>query len=201
MNTRRAVTGLVRNLRLGDRAARDGYVEVLSRAPSTPTAFAVASCLLHGEREGRGRRQRIGGHRGGFASLISEPRSLVCLRLAARQGGGAGSRMTAIVARTASRLHRLGRRREGGDARSEAATARKVSPPGGIQWMLQVRAGTGWRSRSFCQTREALIRCCGGEQHPALLALPARIGTALPAIATMLALAAVQADGLHRLVA
>jgi hypothetical protein len=53
---------------------------------------------------------------------------------------------------------------------------RVVADRGGIQWMLQVRAGTGWRSRSFCQTREALLRCCGGEQHPALLALPSRIG-------------------------
>jgi len=43
----------------------------------------------------------------------------------------------------------------------------------GIQWILQNRAGEHWRSRSFCQTKEALIRC--GGSTPELDALPDRI--------------------------
>jgi hypothetical protein len=45
----------------------------------------------------------------------------------------------------------------------------------GIQWILQNRSGKRWHSRSFCQTKEALIRCCGGST-PELDALPDRIG-------------------------
>jgi hypothetical protein len=32
----------------------------------------------------------------------------------------------------------------------------------GIQWIVQRRQREQWHSRSFCQTKEALIRCCGG---------------------------------------
>lgn len=60
----------------------------------------------------------------------------------------------------------------------------------GIQWILQYRAsaagtyaGARWSSRSYCRTREALIRVCGahaGEQHATARAvlggLPVRIG-------------------------
>ena len=54
----------------------------------------------------------------------------------------------------------------------------------GIQWILQKRdAGnapsTGWRGVSYCVTREALVRLCGGLEPPvdpaalsALAALP-----------------------------
>lgn len=56
----------------------------------------------------------------------------------------------------------------------------------GIQWILQFakkrQAQTGWEGRSFCRTREALIRVCRehtGEIWPAALsildALPVRI--------------------------
>jgi hypothetical protein len=45
----------------------------------------------------------------------------------------------------------------------------------GVQWMLQTRSGIGWKSRSYCRTKEALIRCCGGST-PELAALPHRIG-------------------------
>jgi hypothetical protein len=45
----------------------------------------------------------------------------------------------------------------------------------GVQWILQKRSGTGWKSRSYCRTKEALIRCCGGST-PELDALPDRIG-------------------------
>jgi len=44
----------------------------------------------------------------------------------------------------------------------------------GIQWIMQVRVGGKWRNRSFCQTKHALIRCCGGST-PALDALPGHI--------------------------
>jgi hypothetical protein len=44
----------------------------------------------------------------------------------------------------------------------------------GIQWILQRRQGEQWHSRSFCCTKEALIRCCGGGT-PELDALPDRI--------------------------
>jgi hypothetical protein len=58
----------------------------------------------------------------------------------------------------------------------------------GIQWILQRRnraetiARHAWRGRSYCRTREALIRCC--DEHagqidraarPRLVALPERI--------------------------
>ncbi|MET4345584.1 hypothetical protein ABIC08_006893 [Bradyrhizobium sp. RT9b] len=59
----------------------------------------------------------------------------------------------------------------------------------GIQWVLQHRnraktvARHVWRGRSYCRTKEALIRCCdehAGRIDPAagasLAALPARIG-------------------------
>ena len=45
----------------------------------------------------------------------------------------------------------------------------------GVQWVVQNRKGDQWHSRSFCQTKEALIRCCGGST-PELAALPDRIG-------------------------
>jgi len=56
----------------------------------------------------------------------------------------------------------------------------------GIQWMLQKAEksphGATWRSRTFCRTRDALIRVCGehaGEISPAAMrileALPERI--------------------------
>jgi hypothetical protein len=45
----------------------------------------------------------------------------------------------------------------------------------GIQWIVQRRKGEQWQSRSFCKTKEALIRCCGGST-PELDALPDRIG-------------------------
>jgi hypothetical protein len=57
----------------------------------------------------------------------------------------------------------------------------------GIQWILQHRnraetvARHSWRGRSFCRTKEALIRCCNehtGQIDPAILmtleALPER---------------------------
>jgi hypothetical protein len=58
----------------------------------------------------------------------------------------------------------------------------------GVQWILQRRGspemarGDDWRGRSYCQTKEALIRCTreyAGEIEPAacatLAALPERI--------------------------
>jgi hypothetical protein len=59
----------------------------------------------------------------------------------------------------------------------------------GIQWILQYRANSPetystaiWRGRSYCRTREALIRCCNahaGEIDPSAVAafeaLPERI--------------------------
>lgn len=60
----------------------------------------------------------------------------------------------------------------------------------GIQWILQYRnraetvARHGWRGRSYCRTKEALIRCCdehAGQINPAarmtLMALPERINS------------------------
>jgi hypothetical protein len=60
----------------------------------------------------------------------------------------------------------------------------------GIQWILQYRnraktvARHGWRGRSYCRTKEALIRCCdehAGEIGPdarlTLAALPERINS------------------------
>ena len=46
----------------------------------------------------------------------------------------------------------------------------------GIQWIVQRKRGEQWHSRSFCQTKEALLRCCGHDPHPVLAALPDRIG-------------------------
>ncbi len=66
---------------------------------------------------------------------------------------------------------------------------RVILCPAGVQWILQKRdAGnapsTGWRGVSYCQTREALIRLCGGLESPVdpsalliLSALPERIKT------------------------
>jgi hypothetical protein len=58
----------------------------------------------------------------------------------------------------------------------------------GIQWILQRRhgperlAGTRWDGRSYCRTREALIRCChehagsiDATASTALMSLPERI--------------------------
>jgi hypothetical protein len=44
----------------------------------------------------------------------------------------------------------------------------------GIQWIVQHKKGQQWRGRSFCRTREALLRCSGHPNHPALLALSER---------------------------
>jgi hypothetical protein len=41
--------------------------------------------------------------------------------------------------------------------------------------VVQNRKGEQWRSRSFCQTKQALISCCGGST-PELDALPDRCG-------------------------
>jgi hypothetical protein len=51
----------------------------------------------------------------------------------------------------------------------------------GIQWIVQRRQGKHWHSRSFCCTKEALLRCCGHDPHPALDALPNRIRERVPA--------------------
>jgi hypothetical protein len=40
-----------------------------------------------------------------------------------------------------------------------------------IQWIVQHRKGEVWRSRSFCRTRAALIRCANGLSPHALAAL------------------------------
>jgi hypothetical protein len=45
----------------------------------------------------------------------------------------------------------------------------------GVQWILQQRTSHRWAARSYCRTKEALIRCCGGST-PELEALPDRIG-------------------------
>jgi hypothetical protein len=63
----------------------------------------------------------------------------------------------------------------------------------GIQWILQYRASAEtyatprWQGRSFCMTREALLRCCrehGGTIDPSaaaiLVALPERIEAQSP---------------------
>ncbi len=67
---------------------------------------------------------------------------------------------------------------------------RVIVCPAGIQWILQKRdAGnapsTGWRGVSYCVTREALVRLCGGLESPvdpaalsALAALPEHITVA-----------------------
>ena len=45
-----------------------------------------------------------------------------------------------------------------------------------VQWILQVHRPNGtWVNRSYCRTKEALIRCCRGST-PELDALPDRIG-------------------------
>ena len=65
---------------------------------------------------------------------------------------------------------------------------RVVACRDGIQWILQFRnsaitAAGDWRGRSYCRTREALLRCCvhhcgpiGPIARAALEALPARFG-------------------------
>jgi hypothetical protein len=65
-----------------------------------------------------------------------------------------------------------------------AGDRRVITCRAGIQWILQVRKGGQWRSRSFCQTKAALIRCCGGS-HPLLEALPDDISV-LPPLAAVL---------------
>ena len=60
-------------------------------------------------------------------------------------------------------------------------TWRVVDDP--LQWILQRRKGnprkknSGWRNRSFCRTREGLLRCvreyCGEVDHDALARLEA----------------------------
>jgi hypothetical protein len=65
-------------------------------------------------------------------------------------------------------------------ARADSST-RVIECPAGIQWIVQrLKISNGqrvWAGRSFCQTREALIRCVRewvpGE-HPVLQALPER---------------------------
>jgi hypothetical protein len=53
---------------------------------------------------------------------------------------------------------------------------RVITDTGGVQCILQKRLTTGsWSNRSYCRTKEALIRCCGGST-PELDALPDRIG-------------------------
>ena len=53
---------------------------------------------------------------------------------------------------------------------------RVITDTGGVQWILQKRLTTGsWSNRSYCCTKEALIRCCGGST-PELDALPDRCG-------------------------
>ncbi len=66
---------------------------------------------------------------------------------------------------------------------------RVILCPAGVQWILQKRdAGnapsTGWRGVSYCVTREALVRLCGGLESPVdpaalliLAALPQHIKT------------------------
>jgi hypothetical protein len=69
----------------------------------------------------------------------------------------------------------------------------------GIQWVLQRghmarnHGDVRWRSRSFCRTSEALIRCCrehAGEIEPAtwtiLAAFPERIDDPVPTPASKL---------------
>jgi hypothetical protein len=52
---------------------------------------------------------------------------------------------------------------------------RVVVDPSGIQWILQLQRSNGvWEPRSYCRTKEALIRCCGGST-PELDALPDRV--------------------------
>ena len=46
-----------------------------------------------------------------------------------------------------------------------------------VQWIVQTRVHRTdptkmWSSRSFCRSKQALLRCSGAPNHPALLALP-----------------------------
>jgi hypothetical protein len=52
---------------------------------------------------------------------------------------------------------------------------RVIECAAGLQWILQRRRGgeRPWNGRSFCRTKEALLRCAG-HCHPALDALPDR---------------------------
>jgi hypothetical protein len=56
------------------------------------------------------------------------------------------------------------------------AKTRVISCRANIQWIVQRKNGKGWRGVSFCQTKQALLRCvrewAPGDPHPALLALP-----------------------------
>ena len=57
----------------------------------------------------------------------------------------------------------------------DGGRSRVIVCSSGVQWIVQHRQGDHWRSNSYCRTREALIRCCGGST-PELDALPERIG-------------------------
>jgi hypothetical protein len=71
-----------------------------------------------------------------------------------------------------------------------SGTARVIVCRNGLQWILQLRAGQRsgrprWASRSFCCTREALVRCArehageiAADALVTLLSLPERIGGA-----------------------
>jgi hypothetical protein len=53
---------------------------------------------------------------------------------------------------------------------------RVIADAGDVQWILQVQRSDGsWSNRTYCRTKEALIRCCGGST-PELDALHDRIG-------------------------
>jgi len=55
---------------------------------------------------------------------------------------------------------------------------RVIECPAGIQWIVQRRSGGRWHGRSFCRTKEALIRIAGN--HPALARLPNTCGADRP---------------------
>jgi len=57
----------------------------------------------------------------------------------------------------------------------DGGRSRVIVARDGIQWIVQHWYGNQWRSRSFCCTKTALIRCCGGST-PELDALPDRCG-------------------------
>ena len=60
---------------------------------------------------------------------------------------------------------------------------RVITDTSGVQWILQKRLTTGsWSNRSYCRTKEALIRRCGGST-PELDALPDRIADRAPTTA------------------
>jgi hypothetical protein len=60
------------------------------------------------------------------------------------------------------------------------AKTRVIECADGIQWIVQRRTGSlkyPWAGRSFCRTKEALLRIAG--RHPALEALPETCGKGL----------------------